>query len=80
LNTIVTFGSILVSILVGIWVLWPDVDVVRLGISPLVIAVLMPPLIHPSAKTLWVAIDLMMHPLEPGEAVGDLDRSTESTG
>ena len=80
MNTIVTFGSILVSILVGIWVLWPDVDVVRLGISPLVIAVLMPPLIPPSAKTLWVAIDLMMHPLEPGEAVGDLDRSTESTG
>ena len=72
MNTIVTFGSILISILVGIWVLWPDVDVIRLGIPPLAIAILMPPLLHPTAKTLWVAIDLMMHPLDPGEAVRDL--------
>lgn len=72
MNTIVTFGSILISILVGIWALWPDVDVVRLGIPPLAIAIFMPPLLHPTAKTLWVAIDLMMHPLEPGEAVADL--------
>lgn len=72
MNTIVTFGSILISILLGIWVLWPDVDVVRLGIAPLAIAILMPPLLHPTAKTLWVAIDLMMHPLDPGEAVRDL--------
>lgn len=72
MNTIVTFGSILISILVGIWVLWPDVDVVRLGIPPLAIAIFMPPLLHPTAKTLWVAIDLMMHPLDPGEAVRDL--------
>ena len=72
MNTIVTFGSILISILLGIWALWPDVDVVPLGLAPLLIAVVMPPLIHPSAKTLWVAIDLMMHPLEPEEAVEDL--------
>lgn len=72
MNTIATFASILISILVGIWVLWPDVDVVRLGLPPILIAAFMPLLIHPTAKTLWVAIDLMMTPLRPGEAVGDL--------
>ena len=73
MSTILTFGFILISILVGIWVLWPDVDFVRLAIPPLVIAVLHPPLFHPTAKTLWASIDLMMTPLGPGEAVRDLE-------
>lgn len=72
MNTIATFAMILVSILVGIWLLWPDVDGVRLGLPPILIAAFMPPIIHPTAKTLWIAIDLMMTPLRPGEAVRDL--------
>ena len=39
---------------------------------PLLIAVIVPPLFHPTAKTLWVGIDLMMNPVRPGEAVADL--------
>ncbi len=73
MSTILTFGLILISILVGIWVLWPDVDFVRLAVAPLLIAVLLPPLFHPTAKTLWAGIDLMMTPLRPGEATRDLD-------
>jgi len=70
MNTIFTFGMILFSILGGVAVLWPDVTVKPLLIVPITVAVLVPPLIHPSAKTLWVGIDLMMNPVEPGEAIG----------
>ncbi len=72
MSTIVTFGLILISVLVGVWVLWPDVDALRLSIVPLAIAVIVPAALHPTCKTLWVAIDLMMRPLTPGEAVADL--------
>lgn len=72
MSTIITFGMILISILVGLWVLWPDVDFVRLAAPPLVIAVLMPLLMHPTFKTLWASIDMMMTPLRPGEAITDL--------
>ena len=73
MSTIITFGAILISFLVSLWVLWPDVDFVRLAVAPLLIAVLLPPLFHPTAKTLWAGIDLMMTPLRPGEATRDLD-------
>ena len=72
MSTILTFGLILISVLVGVWALWPDVDALRLSIVPLAIAVIVPVVTHPTCKTLWVAIDLMMRPLDPGEAVGDL--------
>ncbi|MEM8707200.1 MAG: hypothetical protein AAGE98_12135, partial [Actinomycetota bacterium] len=72
MSTILTFGLILISILVGLWVLWPDVNFFGLAAVPLVIAVLVPPLFHPTAKTLWAGIDLMMNPVRPGEAVADL--------
>ncbi|MGB1504962.1 MAG: DUF983 domain-containing protein [Acidimicrobiales bacterium] len=72
MSTIVTFGLILISVLAGVWVLWPDVDAVRLSIVPLCIAIVVPAVLHPTCKTLWVAIDLMMRPLDPGEALGDL--------
>ena len=72
MNTMVTFGLILISILVGLWALWPDMNFVGLASVPLLIAVIVPPLFHPTAKTLWVGIDLMMNPVRPGEAVADL--------
>lgn len=70
MSTIFTFGLILISLLLGIWVLWPDVQFLSLALAPLAIAIFVPLLVHPSAKTLWASIDLMMNPLEPGEALG----------
>ena len=51
-------------------VMWPDVEPAPLLFVMIPIAVIMPIVFHPTAKTLWVAIDLMMTPLEAGEAVG----------
>jgi hypothetical protein len=70
MSTIFTFGLILISLLLGIWVLWPDVQFLSLALAPLAIATFVPLLVHPTAKTLWASIDLMMNPLEPGEALG----------
>ena len=68
MSTIITFGAILISFLVSLWVLWPDVNFVGLSAVPFAIAVIVPVVFNPTFKTLWVGIDLMMNPLEPGEA------------
>lgn len=73
MSTIATFGSLLIVLVVGIGLTWPDVRPAPLLIPMLPIAVLMPVLVHPTAKTLWVAIDLMMNPVEPGETVLDTE-------
>ena len=68
MSTIITFGGILISFLVSLWVLWPDVNFVGLSVVPFAIAIIVPVVFNPTFKTLWVGIDLMMNPLEPGEA------------
>lgn len=70
MSTIVTFGLLLGTLLVGMVLMWPDVSPGPLLLVMLPIAVIVPIVFHPTAKTLWVAIDLMMKPLEVGEAVG----------
>lgn len=70
MSTIATFALLLIALLVGILVMWPDVAAGPLLIAMLPIAILVPVLIHPTAKTLWVAIDLSMKPIEPHEALG----------
>ncbi len=70
INTIITFGLILISILGGLYLAWPDPEFWPLIIAPFAVAAFVPPLLQPTAKTLWVGIDLMMNPLEAGEALG----------
>jgi uncharacterized protein (DUF983 family) len=69
INTIVTFGLMLLTIVGGLLLTLPDVQVWPVTLAALAVAVLVPILFHATAKTLWVAIDLLMHPLEPGEAL-----------
>ncbi len=76
MSTIVTFGLLLITLVVGIGLTWPDIRPAPLLIPMLPIAVLVPIFFHPTAKTLWVAIDLMMNPLEPGEAVIGTEEGT----
>lgn len=73
MSTIVTFGLLLITLIAGIALTWPDIRPAPLLIPMLPIAVLFPLFIHPTAKTLWAAVDLMMSPLEPGEAIADTE-------
>ncbi len=70
MNTIVTFGLILITLLGGIAVMWPDVEAIPLTVATFAVAIIVPPAFHTTAKTLWVGIDLIIHPLQPGEATG----------
>lgn len=68
INTIVSFGSLLLALVVGFLVTWPDVPGLALFGVALAIAVLVPLAFYPFSKTIWLALDLLMRPLEPGEA------------
>jgi hypothetical protein len=68
INTIVTFGAILVVLVVGMIASYPDLAVVPIVVACLVVAVVVPIVVFPFTYTIWGAIDLAMHPLQPAEA------------
>ena len=67
MNTIVTFGLLAVAITVGIVSTYPDVPMAPLLGVVVVIAVVVPIAFYPFSSTLWAAVDLTMHPLEPAD-------------
>jgi len=68
INTIVSFGALLLTLLVGFLVTWPEVPGPALFVVAVAVAALVPVVFYPWSKTIWLALDLMMRPLEPGEA------------
>jgi uncharacterized protein (DUF983 family) len=67
MNTIVTSGAILVTLLVGAGLTAPDIPVVEMTILTVGVALAVSLFFFPISKTLWSAIDLMFVELEPGE-------------
>ncbi len=67
INTIVSFGALLLVLLGGFAVTWPDPPGVVLVVVCVLTALLVPLAFLPFSKTIWLAIDLMLRPLEPGE-------------
>jgi uncharacterized protein (DUF983 family) len=67
LNTIVSFGALFVTLIVGFAVTYPDVPGALLFLCAVSVALIVPALFFPFSKTTWLAIDLMMRPLEDGE-------------
>ena len=68
INTILTFGAILVVLVVGMIVTYPEIAVVPIVAGCLAVAVLVPIVVFPFTYTIWGAVDLAMHPLQPAEA------------
>ena len=68
INTIVTFGAILVVLVVGMVVGYPEIPVVPIVAGCVAVAVVVPVVIFPFTYTIWGAIDLAMHPLDAAEA------------
>jgi uncharacterized protein (DUF983 family) len=67
INTVATevlFAAMLV--VVAIWT-WPHIPTFKLLAAGLLLNVSFPVLFYPIAKTIWVAIDLVLHPLEERE-------------
>lgn len=67
LNTIVSFGALLAVVLGGFLLSWPEPP----PVVPLLVAVgaalAVPVVFFPWSRTLWLALDLRLRPLEPGE-------------
>jgi uncharacterized protein (DUF983 family) len=66
-NTIVSFGALLVVLLGGFLATWPDPPMTVIGVAAIAVAAIVPILFLPFSKTVWLAADLLMRPLEPGE-------------
>lgn len=74
INTVVSFGVLLLTLFAGVFATYPDVPTAPLLITAVSVAAVMPFLFFPFSKTIWLALDLMMRPLEPGEVdVDSLD-------
>lgn len=76
MNTIFTFGALLIFMLVSVWITGPDIPVGRLSIIAIVGGLTLCVGFFPISKTLWSAIDLMMIELEPGEVDPRYDPSS----
>ncbi|MFM8863009.1 MAG: DUF983 domain-containing protein [Acidimicrobiia bacterium] len=67
INTIVSFGMLMVVLFVGTFAFWPEPPIVAIVVAAALVTVVFPVVFHPFSKTIWLAIDLLMRPPEPGE-------------
>lgn len=69
INTIVSFGALMIVLMVGTLAFWPEPPFTAIIIGAVFTAGVVPLLFFPFSKTIWLALDLMMRPLEPGEVL-----------
>lgn len=67
INLITTELVFAAALLVAILKTWPDVPTIPLLVAGLVLNGVVSIAFYPIAKTIWIAIDLLLHPLEPVE-------------
>jgi uncharacterized protein (DUF983 family) len=65
INTIVTFGLMLVVFIGGTLAMWNHLNVALLAGIVAAIALVFPVLFFPFTKTIWLAIDVILRPVEP---------------
>ncbi|HSJ33718.1 MAG TPA: DUF983 domain-containing protein [Acidimicrobiia bacterium] len=75
--TTVTFGLFILLLVGGILITWPDVPWNWLLAVTIGANLLVPILFYPRAKTLWAALELSWHPLEPEEIQSALEHTFE---
>lgn len=69
MNTIMSFGLLLLALIVFFIATYPDIPAGPWVFGAAAVFGLVPVILYPISKTLWVAIDLVMRPLEPGESL-----------
>ncbi len=67
MNTIMSLGMLLVTLVVSLLVTFPDIPVGRLVAINVAVAVVAPILFYPLSRMLWTGIDIAMRPLQPDE-------------
>ncbi|MEO7398778.1 MAG: DUF983 domain-containing protein [Ilumatobacteraceae bacterium] len=66
-NTVITMFTLVVAMAVAFIATVPDVPVVQAVVSLGIVAAVMPVLIYPFSYTIWLAIDLAVHPPDAAE-------------
>ena len=75
INLFVTEGCFALVFAAGLLLTWPAVPWTGLGVLCGVLAVLVPVLVFPHTKLLYLAIDLAFRPLEPGDLTSPVEPS-----
>ena len=64
INTVVTLGAIIAGLVIPAVATWPDPPWSVISVIVVAISVVVPIVAYPFSKTLWVALELGMHPAE----------------
>jgi hypothetical protein len=67
INTIVTFGLLLLVLVGGMVLMWPDVPWTPLFVATVAVAGLTPILFHPLSRTVWMAIEMSYNMVDDGD-------------
>jgi uncharacterized protein (DUF983 family) len=66
-NTIVTEFVFAIVLIIGVIWTWPDIPIKPMLIIALLLNGTFPIIFYPYSKTIWMALDLILHPLEERE-------------
>lgn len=79
--TTITFALFLILLVGGIVITWPDVPWNWLLGVTIGANLIVPALAYPHSKTLWAALEMSWHPLEPSEieAAAEFTRANQTT-
>lgn len=69
MNTILSFGTLLITVVVGFALTTPDPPALLLVVIAMAVAGIVPMIFFPWSRLLWSAVDLWMRPLEPSDEV-----------
>ena len=67
INTVVIFATFLVTFGGLILLTWPDVPWAVVLVLTLIVNLVVPIVFYPLSKTVWLALEMSWHPLEPEE-------------
>ena len=67
INFVVTGGALITTLVIGVVVSYPDLAIFELLVSTVSVTLFVGIFGYPISYTTWLAVDLIMRPLEPSE-------------
>lgn len=79
-NTALAIAAIFATMAIFLAASWPDVPWTALTVATVAVSVIVPSIGYPYARTLWMAYDLYVHPLEEREIEAGRARAASVNG
>ena len=67
INFVVTGGALITTLVIGVVTSYPDLAIIQLLISTVGVTLFVGIFGYPISYTTWLAVDLIMRPIESGE-------------